>query len=79
MYKYMVMQRSPRTGYGICVSRWLDRQFPDHWIGLCFPVEWPSKSPHLIPLDVYLWKHLKAMVYQVETQNVVLNGKHKRC
>lgn len=50
----MVIQKSPRTGYGVCVSRWLDRQFSDHWIGLCLSVEWPSKSPHLMPLDFLL-------------------------
>ena len=64
----MVIQKSPRTGYGMCVSGWLDRRFPDRWIGLCLPVEWSSRSPHLTPLDFYLWKHFKTMMYQVKTK-----------
>ena len=66
----MVIQKSPYIGYNICVRHWLDRQFPDHWIARCGPVEWPPKSPDLTPLDFYLWRHLNAMVYQVKIQNV---------
>ena len=56
--------------YDICVRHWLDRQFPDHWISRHGPVELPPRSPDLTPLDFYLRRHLKAMVYQVKIQNV---------
>jgi hypothetical protein len=26
-------------------------------------MEWPSRSPDLIPLDFFLWAHLKSQVY----------------
>jgi hypothetical protein len=56
--------------YGICVCRCLDRQFPCHWIGRRGPVEWPPSSPDLTPLDFHLWGQLKAMMHQVEIQNI---------
>ena len=34
------------------------------------PVEWPPRSPDLSPLDFYLWRHLKFMVYQVKIQDI---------
>ena len=52
------------------MRRWLDGQFTGHWIGRRGPVEWPATSPDLTPLDFYLWGHLKAMVYEVEIQNM---------
>ncbi|KAJ4437429.1 hypothetical protein ANN_17573 [Periplaneta americana] len=43
--------------------RYLDRRFPDRWIGTGGPVAWPPRSPDLNPLDFYLWGHLKSLVY----------------
>jgi len=48
----------------------LDQQVPGHWTGCRWPVEWPLRSPDLTPFDVYLWGHLKAMEYQVKTENM---------
>ncbi|KAJ4442849.1 hypothetical protein ANN_04442 [Periplaneta americana] len=39
--------------------RYLDRRFPDRWIGRGGPIAWPPRSPDLNPLDFYLWGHLK--------------------
>jgi hypothetical protein len=47
---YRVIQKSPYVTYGICVRRWLGRQFTGHWIGRRDPVEWPPRSPDLNPL-----------------------------
>ncbi|KAJ4451919.1 hypothetical protein ANN_03397 [Periplaneta americana] len=45
-------------------ARWyLDRRFPDRWIGRGGPIAWPPRSPDLNPLDFYLWGHLKSLVY----------------
>ena len=52
------------------MRRWLDRQFPGQWIGRRGPVEWPPRSPDLIPLDFYLWRYWKVIVYQAEVQNM---------
>ncbi|KAJ4448252.1 hypothetical protein ANN_10266 [Periplaneta americana] len=43
--------------------RYLDRRFPDRWIGRSGPIPWPPRSPDLNPLDLYLWGHLKSLVY----------------
>ncbi|KAJ4429541.1 hypothetical protein ANN_21710 [Periplaneta americana] len=43
--------------------RYLDRRFPDRWIGGGGPIAWPPRSPDLNPLDFYLWGHLKSLVY----------------
>ncbi|KAJ4440420.1 hypothetical protein ANN_08561 [Periplaneta americana] len=43
--------------------RYLDRRFPDRWIGRGGPIAWPPRSPDLNPLDFYLWDHLKSLVY----------------
>jgi len=50
-YVIWVIQKSPHIGInrpGICVLRWLDRQFPGHWIGLRAPAEWPPRPPGLL-------------------------------
>ncbi|KAJ4449127.1 hypothetical protein ANN_00522 [Periplaneta americana] len=45
-------------------ARWyLDRRFPDRWIGRGGPIAWPPRSPDLNFLDFYLWGHLKSLVY----------------
>ncbi|KAJ4431598.1 hypothetical protein ANN_20197 [Periplaneta americana] len=43
--------------------RYLDRRFPNRWIGRGGRIAWPSRSPDLNPLDFYLWGHLKSLVY----------------
>ncbi|KAJ4438886.1 hypothetical protein ANN_14840 [Periplaneta americana] len=43
--------------------RYLNRRFPDRWIGRGGPIAWLPRSPDLNPLDFYLWGHLKSLVY----------------
>ncbi|KAJ4442662.1 hypothetical protein ANN_04251 [Periplaneta americana] len=43
--------------------RYLDRRFPDRWIGRGGPIAWSPRSPDLNPVDFYLWGHLKSLVY----------------
>jgi hypothetical protein len=59
---YFQQEEAP-LHYDICVHRWLGQQFMGSWIGRRGPVEWPSRSPDLSPLDFYLWGHLTAMLY----------------
>jgi hypothetical protein len=33
------------------------------------PTAWPPRSPDLNPLDIYLWGHLKALVYAAPVDN----------
>lgn len=46
------------------VRQYLDRTYPNRWIGRGGPVQWPPRSPDLTPLDFYLWGHMKALVYE---------------
>lgn len=41
----------------------MDHCFPECWIGRRGPVEWPTRSPDLTPLDFFLWGYLKNLVY----------------
>ena len=41
----------------------LDRKLPNRWMGRVVPIEWPSRSPDLIPSDYFLWNCIKDKVY----------------
>ena len=67
---YRVIKKYTYVGYGICVHRWLDRQYPGHWVGHRGPMEWKPRSVDLFTLDFYSWRHLKAMVCLAKVQNM---------
>ena len=51
------------------VRNYLQQQFWGRVIarqGQDAPVFWPARSPDLSPLDLFLWGHLKAVVYAAE-------------
>uniref|UniRef100_T1INI0 Tc1-like transposase DDE domain-containing protein n=1 Tax=Strigamia maritima TaxID=126957 RepID=T1INI0_STRMM len=52
--------------YAKTTRQHLDMMFPGHWIGRGGPVAWPVRSPDLIPLDYFLWDHIKKIVYATE-------------
>jgi hypothetical protein len=39
------------------------------WIDRGGPIAWAPRSPDLIPLDFYLWGHLKTLVYAAPVDN----------
>ncbi|KOC64115.1 hypothetical protein WH47_01683 [Habropoda laboriosa] len=41
----------------------ISTKYPGRWIGRSGTVEWPARSPDLIPIDFYLWGTLKDIVY----------------
>lgn len=45
------------------VTNFLNRRFPNRWIGRGGPVAWPARSPDLTPLDFSLWGYIKNIVY----------------
>ncbi|KAJ8937130.1 hypothetical protein NQ318_000625 [Aromia moschata] len=52
------------------VQQYLNYVYPDKWIGINVPIEWPPKSPDLTPLDFCIWGTLKNEVYKTPTSNL---------
>ncbi|KAG5895857.1 hypothetical protein JTB14_012242 [Gonioctena quinquepunctata] len=52
------------------VTDYLNRTFPDSWIGTRGPVAWPARSPDLNPLDSYLWGYLKNKMYDTTNPTI---------
>jgi hypothetical protein len=51
--------------YAASSRRWLDQNFPDHWIGRLGPTAWPARSPDLTAMDFFVWGAIKDFVYKV--------------
>jgi hypothetical protein len=51
------------------VRNGLCNTYHDLWIGRGGPTAWPPRSPDLNPLDFYLWRHLKPLVYAAPVDN----------
>lgn len=62
------------------VKNFLNREFPEKWIGNGGFIEWPARSPDLSPLDYFLWGAIKNKVYKnpintpEDLRRVVLNA-----
>jgi hypothetical protein len=52
------------------VRDWLNRHFPNRWIGRQSEFVWPPRSPDLTVSDFFLWGYLKDKVYQRQPNNV---------
>jgi len=50
--------------YGRRVTATLNEIFPNRWIGHNGPISWPARSSDITPLDFFLWRTLKNIVYQ---------------
>ena len=54
-----------------CQSRdFLARYFPNKVVSRFNPIQLPSFSPDLTPLDVFLWRYLKAKVYNTNPESL---------
>lgn len=51
------------------VRDYLNRHFPNKWIGTNGPVNWPPRSPDLSILDFFVWGYLKNMIYKRRHEN----------
>jgi len=51
------------------VRDYLNESFPNCWLGCGGPVTWPPRSPDLMPLDYYLWGHMKKLVYETKVDS----------
>ena len=56
--------------FSVDVRHYLDSRFPNRWIGRGDAVRWAPRSPHLIPLDFYLWGHLKSNIYKSPIKDI---------
>jgi hypothetical protein len=55
---------------GLCVSDFLNEQFPDRWTGRDGPIPWPPRSPDITPLDFFLWGYVRDIVYRTKVRNI---------
>lgn len=52
------------------VRNYLDRKFPNKWIGRGGPYEFPPRSPDLTSMDFFLWGYIKNLVYNTPPTTV---------
>jgi hypothetical protein len=55
--------------FSLAVRDVLSNTYHDIWIGRGGPTAWPPRSQDLNPLDLYLWGHLKSLVYTAPVDN----------
>jgi len=53
------------------VTAFLNQHFQNHWIWRQVLVAWPPRSSDLTPLDYYLWRRVKSLIYAVKLSSVV--------
>jgi hypothetical protein len=41
--------------YGVIFRKYLDKVFPNRWVGRRVQIESPARSSDLTPLDFFLW------------------------
>lgn len=48
------------------VRNYLNRKFPNRWIGRDGPCNWPPRSPDLTCMDFFLWGYVKEITYNIQ-------------
>ncbi|KAJ8962607.1 hypothetical protein NQ318_001000 [Aromia moschata] len=70
---HVSMDQSPNKAIALlerlAARQFLNENYPIHWIEKGGPQPWPPRSPDMNPLDYFLWKHLKSLVYKTPVQN----------
>ena len=54
----------------VAVRAFLNKVFPEQWVGRGGPTAWPARCPDLHPLYYYLQEHLKPTVNVTEVSDV---------
>ena len=49
--------------FALDVREYLNNVFPNCWIGRGGPLQWPPRSPDLTPMDFFIWREMKCLVY----------------
>jgi hypothetical protein len=52
------------------VRNHLNRQMAGRWIGRGGPISWPTGSPDLTPLDVFLRGYMKNIIYYIKIDDL---------
>nr|CAH7756780.1 unnamed protein product [Callosobruchus chinensis] len=52
----MAVQQVIVSPFGRC---WTTQTYANRWIGRCGPILCSARSPHLTPLDIYVWRYMK--------------------
>ena len=63
-------QNSAPPHYRHIVREYLDRKFPNRWIGRGGPISWPPRSPDLTACDFFLWGYLNDTIYSERIDNI---------
>ena len=50
--------------FALDVREYLNNVFPICWIGRGVLVQWPPRSPDLTPMDFFIWREMKCLVYE---------------
>jgi hypothetical protein len=53
----------------LIVPEFLEDTCNNHGCGRGGPIPWPSNSPDLTPPDIFVWEHVKSLVYGQRPQN----------
>ena len=64
------MQDRAPPHFSCFVTDVLNERFPDASIGRGGPIPWPPRSPDLTPLDFFLWRYIKNIVYAEKIRNI---------
>jgi hypothetical protein len=56
--------------FSIDVRQYLDKHFPNRWIGRGGSIRWAPRSPDLTPLDFFLWGHIKNNIYKTPVKDM---------
>ena len=58
--------------FGLPVREYLNRTFPNRWIGRGSPRLWAARSPDLTPMNFFLWGFIKGKVYRMKVRNLAV-------
>jgi hypothetical protein len=58
------------TTFSSFISEILEQHASRTMVGQHGPAAWPAYSPHLNPLDFYLWRHINSTAYATEVSGM---------
>jgi hypothetical protein len=56
--------------WSLDVRDFLDRTFPQRWVGHDGPTKWPPRSPDITPINFFLWGNVNDRVYATPIRDV---------